>query len=407
MDFLAVLFSLISFSFAYIGIRVSYNNKSFFVIWWLFIFYFTFLFLFKYFTFSTQEVDWDNSSYFISDETKVEVIFFNMLTNFFVFLGCYNSKPLNLARLVSFGEKSKIIYYFYFLIGFLSFLILLFKIKDWDYSTLVNSSDFGGYSFIFVQAFMSLVIYGFFKKDYKIILLIFILSLVYILLTFVRSILIYSSFSLLFLFVYNFYIRNLDISKSFKRIIFPIFLFAFVGSLFLLLRDNSVFRLPEENLIDVNFMVFDQKKENLYMNSYTKFFIGFFTPVLNLFNISVDFPMSVAELNSTLFIQPGIRFFNPDYVYHFPCLFYNELYMSFGWYGFFGGFLYSKYFIILEKIVFSSVNRIFFFLPILCWHYFMLFRGAADNSSVGISFVLWFQVLIYILIIRKKSNVLF
>ena len=106
---------------------------------------------------------------------------------------------------------------------------------------------------------------------------------------------------------------------------------------------------------------------------------------------------TIPEENASIVYKGYIDILELDSFNHFPVLFYNIFYLSFGWIGVFLGFIIIKYFLIVERIIRKNVLRLILFLPIFSWHLFMILRGALDISSSGIVYALWINTFIYLL----------
>lgn len=396
MEYIAITITLLNILLCFKGLKDSFKGKSLFIIWWLFLIYFAILFLIKFFTYSSHYLDWNRSTIDISEEIKLNSILFNFLTNIFVFIGqkFITKRPLNSDILLP-SRIPKLLKQIIFIFGIISFGVLLRKLSDWNYYKLVSSGDFGGYSFVFVQVFLSMTVYFYLQKKWIGLIIIFLLSTTYVIFTSVRSIFAYSVISIIYIYIYQLYLNNKNLKSIITRAIIVFLIVGIIGSALILLRPNAIFKLPEEYLVEINYVVFNKQIDPLLFNSYRQYLIGFFTPVKNLFDLNITYPMTVPEFNSGVFIQSKTEAFNTEYLYHFPALFYNELYVSFSWIGIIGGFFYSSYFLILENFIKKTNLRLFLFLPLFSWHTYMIFRGATDISSSGICYALWIQILIY------------
>lgn len=401
MNIILLLFNIVISIF---GIKHAFKIKSFIIFWWGYILYFAVLYFFYCSFESIHYFEWSGKSEYIPKSIKQDFFIFVTLTNSLILLSfrLIRKKIPKINFIESKLSSKTIIIYLILLLS--SFLFLIYNIDYGNYGELTSSDDFGGWAWVFTQVSFSLVILAFYKRNYKIIALIFIFSLIYTMIFLIRSIFIYSVFTMILLYVMKLYYQNISLTKILIKIAVPILIVGFFSSLALNLRGVDI-RLPESKLVNYSIISYKNSKEsnfNLGVNDFKYYYRGILNPLSRFFDKKED--LITSPIYNARIVHSGDYFFdNFNSFFHYPALFYIQFYLSFGWYGILLGLVLFRYLFFLECQVRKNFLTLFLFLPIFGWHSFMIMRGAIDYSTSGISYVFWINMLILIVIKNNKS----
>lgn len=329
-----IILLLLNIVLSIFGIKHAFKIKSFLLFWWGYILYFAILYFFYCSFESVHYFEWSGKSEYVPKSIKQDFFLFITLTNSLIFLSfkLIRKKIPKINFIQSkLSSKTKIIY---FIILLSSFLFLMNNIDYINYNELTSSDDFGGWGWVFTQLAFSLVVLAFHKRDYKIIALILIFSLIYTTIFLIRSIFIYSVFTMLFLYITKLYYQNISLTRVLKKIVAPILIIGFFTSLALNLRGVDI-RLPESKLVNYSIISYKNSKEsnfNLGVNDFKYYYRGILNPFSRFFDKKEE--LITSPIYNARIVHSGDYFFDKfNNFFHYPALFYIQFYLSFGWYG--------------------------------------------------------------------------
>ena len=403
-----VILLVINLIIIFQGLLKSFRKGSYFIFIWFYLLYFCVLYANEGLSDTYHFLEWSSSQFSekVTYENKLEYYLFITLVNVSIFIGVKfdNSKPFTgiLETGLRMSFLKQLLLFFSILLVF-SLLSLLSKLQSYDYTSLTSSSDFGGWPWVFFQVSTSIIVLGYFLKNKYVYIFIFLGSTIYLFLTLVRSIFLFSIGPLLFLYLTNLLSKNIKLNILIKRfgvIMSVLFVLVFLSTK---LRTNNALIFPESKAVSDSYYIYQANlanDQNFNGQDFVRFFNGFLIPIKKLVDqeITKYKIQSTPEKNASVLFKGYVDILDLESFHHYPVIFYNTFFSCFGWYSVVLGFILAKYFILLEKSIRKNILSLILFLPIFSWHTFMVLRGAIDISSSGIAYALCINIILFLIL---------
>jgi len=381
------------------AIRVSIKSKSNIVIWWVLALYFSIIYLIKLFTFKQHLHGFSNQEIIITDETKLFniLIWFTYNLIFFIgqllFINKTKSIPTTFLQLYNW----KRIYYILLIVLGIIIFPLFKRLSNLNYTDFIEYKG-GAWDLIFFQVSIPLVTISIKLKKRFTPFIVMVIGVILAYITSVRSLALMPVLSYIVLYIDEFLHNKSSFNTLKKNTITGVVIISFILIMITSYIRNNEIGLPENALVDINLVLFQNINisEPLGLITYLNYFLGLLRPLLSgIFDFS-NLPQSVAEFNSEVFYDYS-SLNNLSNYYHMPGLWYNEVLVSAGYFGFAVVFFYSLLLHLLE--IFLKKNPIVYtlFLPIFVWNIYFVFRGASDNTLSSISYSFWILLILYII----------
>lgn len=156
--------------------------------------------------------------------------------------------------------------------------------------------------------------------------------------------------------------------------------------------------LPEEKLIEAYVIVtnaLETEPVPLGTESVERFFWGLGSPIFKQFGITYDRESDPPVIFASYIDEYALRL---ELFFHYPALWQADTFAAFRYWGLLLAPFWAFVLIGLERVLRSNPDVWVIFLPVSCWVTFMFARGAIGNATIGVSYVILVQIMIYLLL---------
>ena len=280
-----------------------------------------------------------------------------------------------------------------------SLVLVYLTLYGQSYDDFVTSSDGGGWGIIFFQLSAGMILYFAYKKQWTKIILAYIIVILIISTTHIRSLFLYAFLPVLVYYISRYFKENISF-KSFSIKLLPLVLITIIiGFIFSLMRYGTL-TLPETNLTDISLSVLDKISAQDFkyqgLNSVKHYFWGFFSPIANQLGVQSNLSDSIPLINATYQMEVSYSSIINNSV-HFPANIFHDMYLSWGNFAFVFAFVFYAYLLFIIRVFQHNAKSFLLLSSMLPWHIYMLIRGSVDYSSMGISYSIYFVLFIYLI----------
>lgn len=377
------------------GIKRAYQKKSYIILVWAIIFYYVITSYISCCSHTNADIP-----------TNVKILYFRNFTfciAAFLIADIFFNKRINPVIDINILPRSLTLCLegvFWF-----SLALVFITLYGQSYSDFVTSSDGGGWGIIFFQVSAGMILWFSYKKEWVKVIIASMVIILIILTTHVRSLFLYSFLPIIVYFINRYYKENLPF-KSFCIKLLPLVLITVaIGFFFSFIRFGFL-TLPETNLTDISLSVLDKIEDQNYQyqgfNSFKHYFWGFISPIASKLGIHSNLPDSIPLVNAIYQMDVSYSSIINNAV-HFPANIFHDMYLSWGNFACVFAFAFYSYLLFIIRIFQTNAKTLLLLSSTLPWHLYMLLRGSVDYSSMGISYALYFTLIIYI-VSKLKLN---
>lgn len=377
------------------GIKRAYQNKSYIILVWAVVFYYVITSYISCHSYTNTYIPLNTKVLYFRNFTLCILSF--LLSDI-----CFNR---SINRTINIDSLPKWLVTCLECLFWFSLVMVFISLYGKSYSDFVTSSDGGGWGIIFLQLSAGMMLYFSYKKAWIKVIVASILIILIILTTHVRSLFLYVFLPIIIYFINSYYKENIPF-KSFCVKILPLVLITVVIGFFFSAIRTGTLTLPETNLTDISLSVLDRIESHNFQyqgfNSIKHYVWGFVSPVANQLGIQSNLPDSIPLMNARYQMDISYSALISNAV-HFPANIFHDMYLSWGNFACVFAFVFYSYLLFIIRIFQTNAKTLLLLSSTLPWHLYMLLRGSVDYSSMGISYALYFTLIIYI-VSKLKLN---